>query len=205
MLISVKPVQNLKSIVEFLPLIIQEVLSMTFDEFIKHETKDEKELSEQKRIMLEEWQNNLNKLYDTVRDFLKEYIKTGKVKITEEDIDITEELLGTYTAKKMVIHLGNLGKYVELTPVGKYVIAAYGRVDMSGKNGTVRIVLVDSKLDRPHIVVTLPDDIDVVIHERHEIPKTKPVLAWRFVTAPPNIKYIPIEREIFLEQLMQLS
>lgn len=199
MLISVKPVQNLKSIVEFLPLIIQEVLSMTFDEFIKHETKDEKELSEQKRIMLEEWQNNLNKLYETVKDFLEEYSQAGKVKITEEDINITEELLGTYTAKKMVIHLGNLGKYVELTPVGKYVIAAYGRVDMSGKNGTVRIVLVDSELDSPRISVTIATDTP------QNNSDTTPNLAWRFVTAPPNIKYIPIDRETFLEQLMQLS
>ncbi len=172
---------------------------MTFDEFIKRETQDEKDLSERKRIMLEEWHNNLNKLYDIVKDFLKEYIQTGKVKITEEDIGITEELLGTYTAMKMVIQLGNLGKYVELTPIGRCVIAAYGRVDMSGKNGTIRIVLVDSELDSPRISVTVAIDTP---QKKSDI---EPNLAWRFVTAPPNIKYIPIERETFLEQLMQLS
>ena len=172
---------------------------MTFDEFIKHETQDEKDLSEQKRIMLKEWQNNLKKLYDIVRDFLEEYIQTGKVKITEKDIDITEEFLGTYTATKMIIQLGNLGKYVELTPVGKYVIAAYGRVDMSGRNGTVRIVLVDSELDSPRISVTITSD------DPQNKSDATPNLEWRFVTAPPKMRYISLERETFLGQLMQLS
>ncbi len=178
---------------------------MTFDDFIEHEMRDEKDLSEQKCNMLNEWLDNLRKLYDIVRDFLKEYTDTDKVQITEKDISITEDFLGTYSVNKMVIHLGILGKYVELTPVGKYVIAAYGRVDMSGKNGTVRIVLVDSKLDRPHIIATLPDDIDVIIEGQHEKSEAKPELVWRFVTDPPKMRYIPLERETFLEQLMQLS
>lgn len=178
---------------------------MTFDEFIKRETKNEESLSEQKNIKLKEWRNNIERLYDMLKDFLKDYIKAGEVKINEEDIRITEEFLGTYTAKKMVIRLGNLGKYVELTPIGAYVIAAYGRVDMSGKNGTVRIVLVDSKLDRPHIIAFIPDDIKVIIEKQIEEQRKKPELEWRFASAPPNIKYVPIKRETFLEQLMQLS
>lgn len=178
---------------------------MTFDEFIKRETKDEKDLSEQKRIMLEEWLDNLKKLYKIVENFLEEYSQAKKVKIIKEDIDITEDFLGTYTTQKMIIRLGNLGKHIELNPIGACVIAAYGRVDMSGKNGTVRIVLVDSKLDRPHIVVTLPDDVDVIIEGQHETSKAKPNLAWRFVTAPPKMRYVPVDREIFLEQLMLLS
>ena len=175
---------------------------MTFDEFIKRETQNEKDLSEQKRIRLKEWQNNLKKLYDIVKDFLKEYSQTGKVKIIEEDTDITEEFLGTYTTQKMTIYLGNLGKHIELNPIGACVIAAFGRVDMSGKNGTVRIVLVDSKLDCPHIIATIPDNTD---EKQHEISEAKPDLVWRFVKAPPKMSYIPIERETFLEQLMLLS
>ena len=172
---------------------------MNFDEFIKRETKNEEDLSEQKRVMLEEWLNNIERLYDMLKGFLKDYVKTNKVKIDEEDISITEEFLGTYTAKKMIIRLGNLGKYVELTPIGACVIAAFGRVDMSGKNGTVRIVLVDSELDSPRISVTITNDAP------QKKSDTTPELEWRFVTAPPNIRYIPIERETFLEQLMQLS
>lgn len=105
----------------------------------------------------------------------------------------------------MTIYLGNLGKHVEVNPIGACVIAAYGRVDMSGKNGTVRIVLVESKLDRPHIVAIIPDDMDVIIEGQHEKSDAKPDLAWRFVTAPPKMRYIPLERETFLEQLVQLS
>ena len=174
---------------------------MNFDEFIKRETKNEEDLSEQKRVMLEEWLNNIERLYDMLKGFLKDYVKTNKVKIDEEDISITEEFLGTYTAKKMVIRLGNLGKYVELTPIGACIIAAFGRVDMSGKNGTVRIVLVNSKFDRPHIIATIHNDIG----EKREKSDAKPDLAWRFVTDPPNMMYIPIKYETFLEQLVQLS
>lgn len=44
---------------------------MNFDEFIEHETQDEKGLSQRKRVMLQEWQNNLKKLYDRVKDRVK--------------------------------------------------------------------------------------------------------------------------------------
>ena len=135
--------------------------------------------------------------YAMMRGILKNFSK--------DDIlftDITEEFLGTYTTQKMTIYLGNLGKHIELNPIGACVIAAFGRVDMSGKNGTVRIVLVDSKLDCPHIIATIPDNTD---EKQHEISEAKPDLVWRFVKAPPKMSYIPIERETFLEQLMLLS
>ncbi len=172
---------------------------MTFDEFIKRETKNEEYLSKKRSIQLKEWLNNIERLYDMLKDFLEEYIQAGEVKINEEDISITEEFLGTYAARKMVVYLGNLGKYIEFLPIGACVIAAYGRVDMIGKNGTVRIVLVDSELDSPRISVTITNDAP------QKKSDTTPELEWRFVTAPPNIRYIPIERETFLEQLMQLS
>ena len=81
---------------------------MTFDEFIKRETKNEKDLSEQKRVMLTEWLNSIRGLYDMLKSFLEDYVETNEVKIEEEDISITEEFLGTYTAKKMVIVTQNI-------------------------------------------------------------------------------------------------
>ena len=177
---------------------------MKFDEFIKQETEsDEERLSAQKTKMREDYLRYVDELYSDVKRILDKYIRASQVSVKEEEFAITEEFLGTYSAKRMTIYLGNHGKYVRLTPIGADVIGAYGRVDMSGNNGTLRIVLVNEKLTEPRIRVTVR--ISGTKDSAQETPQPEPTLKWRFATNPPHIRYIPIDDETFLESVMQLA
>lgn len=169
---------------------------MNFNEFIKRENRILPEETEKVREeKLHEWQGNIEVLYGNVKEILAQYIKAGEVSIEENDIYIREKLLGDYTAKEMVINLGRFGKYVKLTPVGTYVIGAHGRVDMSGQNGIIRLVLVENGINTPKVNVTIPES------RKHN---SNCELRWCFVTSAPRINYVPVSKDIFLEQLVQL-
>ena len=62
------------------------------------------------------------------------------VSINYVDKEINEEYIGIYNARKMILRIAD--EQVVLDPVGTLLIGAAGRVDMTGKNGQVKLVLV---------------------------------------------------------------
>ncbi len=151
-----------------------------------------------------EWLDYLKKLYKLFQDVLDEYKKRGDIEFQFEDIDITEEHIGTYKAQMMKIVLGS--EPISLMPIGTNVIAAKGRVDMEGIRNTVTLVLVDSDLKRPG------DSICVTISVAGEQPPKNKVQAakkikwaWKFVIGPPYREFLPVTEETVLEMLMKVS
>ena len=180
---------------------------MTKDDFMKFVEENainervELDWKKERDIYLE----YLSQLYKQINGFLKEFVDSKKINIRTETTQISEEYIGTYSAPTMIITIG--AKIVSLTPIGTVLIATKGRVDMQGSNGTIKILLVDSKKRG------LRDHIRVTIRQAGEpTPKGIPAVdqnpiewQWRILTPPPSSKYLEFNADNFMDALMELS
>src|SRR5271157_3693933 len=88
----------------------------------------------------DEWLGYLQQLYERIAEYLDEYIKGGTIKLRDSMIELNEENIGAYKAKRLVIAIG--AQEIVLTPVGTLLIGSKGRVDVEGSAGNSRLVLV---------------------------------------------------------------
>ena len=111
-----------------------------FDEFVNNQlaiAKREKKIDWEKKR--NEWVNNLDNFYTTIKRFLKDYISKEKINLTCEKKTISEEYIGDYEVDSYTISIGK--NKIKLDPIGTNIIGAKGRVDMIGPYGKVRFVL----------------------------------------------------------------
>ena len=107
---------------------------------------------------------------------------------------ITEENIGRYEINKMIITM--LNQHVTLEPIGSNLIGAYGRIDLKGKKGLVKFVLVPRKFQSPKIIVSIRDGEEVP----PLLPKTdesKLELVWKIATPAPHVKFIDVDGDAF--------
>jgi hypothetical protein len=127
-------------------------------------------------------------------------VTDGKIEIMRENVAKHEEMLGNYDVERLKIMIGR--QIVYLDPKAKFVIGAYGRVDMSGTNGNIKIVLVDEDLDGWGAVAT---SVSEDKEKNNDALKNKNELRWKISTPPPHIQYYNLDRENFLDALMQVA
>ncbi|MHB8057272.1 MAG: hypothetical protein ACYDHC_05185 [Desulfuromonadaceae bacterium] len=152
----------------------------------------------------DEWLAYLEQLYSIFEECLSEYTKKGAVDIQYQDVEISEENLGTYSARLMTIKLGN--EQIKLKPIGTNLIGAKGRVDMTGRLGSAMLILVDSRMK------SASDHIKITVHtgnapiEKEEQTTEQPIVwEWKFVSAPPTRKYQPVNEETIYSVIMEVS
>jgi len=175
-----------------------------FEKFLSNKTKASASGPDWEKEK-EEWLAYLNALYKRFEEALKKYTADGKIVISYDEIEITEENVGTYKAPKMIISFGN--DHIILKPIGTFLIAAKGRVDMTGRRGTVKIVLVDSRMKR------LQDHIKISVTVGNELPPKKEIeiepqeinWEWKFMTSPPTLVYQPVNEDTIYSTIMELT
>ena len=151
------------------------------------------------------WLEYLNALYEVIGGCLIDFQQTGKINIKKDSIEIIEENIGSYPADRMTIEFAD--EKITLQPIGTNLIGARGRVDMSGKYGSVKIVLVDSRMKG------IRDQIRISTVERNSVPQKEidgnpeefVKWEWRFVSAPPASLYQPVNEETIYSVIMELS
>lgn len=143
-----------------------------------------------------DWIKYATEFVTDVKNHLAEFEEI-ETKISE--VDLTEEKLGTYKAPKLLIYLPK--EMIELEPIGTLLIGASGRFDMKGLAGTVKWVLVPENTEKPTIKMTIngEDQGSSVAEQVSE------KLAWKLATPAPNIRYLPFNKEILLEAIMEVS
>ena len=95
------------------------------------------------------WLNSVQEFYQDIATWLGPFTEKGLLKITCENAVKREENIGEYHVKKMVLNISE--ETVTFDPVGTLIMGARGRIDMTGKNGTVMFVLVDRESRTPRI------------------------------------------------------
>jgi len=183
---------------------IHKNIKRDFEDFLSQKEKEAKATPQinwetEKR----EWLEYLDNLYKIFQEALKEYVSKGIVEISSDEIEITEEYIGTYKAPRMLICLA--GEIIRLKPIGTNLIGAKGRVDISGPIGSATVVLVDSRMKgmRDHIKVKVYASGETPNEEQRD---TTPIKwEWRFVTAPPTRKYQAVNQDTIYSVIMELT
>ena len=149
------------------------------------------------------WLSKINSLYEEVKEWLGSLTSEGTVNIKDGIVDIYEDYLGNYSAPYLDISVGS--EIVKLMPIGTIIIAALGRVDLIGDDGSVNIAL-EQKGHRPQIRVYIGEG---AIAESKKQPKQPPYdqmdTEWivRTETGRPK-KYQVLTKEVFYGALKRV-
>jgi hypothetical protein len=88
----------------------------------------------------QEWLDALAGLYKKItEELLSESITRQLVTVSQSEKEITEEHLGKYRAQELILDIS--GEVVRLSPKGRNIIGAKGRVDLVGDLDSMTLVL----------------------------------------------------------------
>jgi len=172
-----------------------------FEDFINRQAAGTAEQEINWAQQRDEWLQYLDQFYETVKRFVDEYVRAGKIQLTFHSKEMHEEDIGEYEAKSLELKIGS--STIRFNPVGTNLIAAKGRVDMIGAKGTVKFVLVPKDSAGPRITFH-------VYTENEKPPAAEPAQAvtewaWKISTPPPNVRFMEIEEESFYTAMMEVT
>jgi hypothetical protein len=175
-----------------------------FNRFVEQASKEKKSKNIDWEKRREEWIHNLDEFYKKINSFLNSFIEKGKISIEFQDIELTEEHIGTYETKSATIFIGD--HTIRLRPIGTTLIAAKGRVDMTGAYGKVKFVLVPESADKPQIRVMINTEYqaETASETRNNGNETSDWV-WKIATSPPAIRYLPLDEESFMDAVMEVT
>lgn len=146
----------------------------------------------------DEWLQSLNKIYGQIESWLNDLEDSDVISFGYKNKEINEEHIGIYNANNMIIKIAS--EQILLEPIGTLLIGAKGRIDMKGKNGIIKFVLVPKQSGGPSIKV----DIAVGDKPKPEEKKEEPEWVWKISTPPPAIKYIELDSDSFSDAVLEV-
>jgi hypothetical protein len=176
-----------------------------FDEYIDTIQKNSADEDFYKKE-LDEWKQYLEVLYGKINNWMKDYVSKDIVQLKFKDKKIYEEFAGEYDIKALDLFLS--GKTISFDPIGTMLVGAKGRVDVSGKNGKVSLVLVDKKLTGPNVQVKIFTS-DKERKEYEESKKTtgpsKIEWEWKVLINQNQMQYVELNEDNFFDIVMELT
>lgn len=85
------------------------------------------------------WVGKVEKLYDEASQWLSPLLMAGEIAFEFEQLELAEEYVGKYTARKLTIASG-LRKF-SMTPVATVIVGGSGLIDVDGPKGRAKLVL----------------------------------------------------------------
>ena len=130
------------------------------------------------------WLAKLSALFEVIEyRWLEDLVDSGQVEITHETTKLSEEYIGEYEAPEIMIRIAN--SIVRLEPRGTLIVGAAGRVDMTGPNGTL-LLLLDSTTD----------DMSIPFEKRQ--------FEWSIVSRVPQVVRSILDEDSFSDGLSSL-
>jgi hypothetical protein len=179
-----------------------------FEDFLSQkevEGRDQPVIDDEK--IKEDWLAQIDKFYSLIQNFLDNYLQEGKILKEWKTIQLNEEILGEYEVQQLILKIGNTR--VLFTPIGRIILGALGRIDMSSDFGSVRFIVLPKKSNKHNFVSLLENNspnkqnLDISIQPNHEHDSNME-LTWKIITPPPHIDYLEITEESFFEALMEI-
>jgi hypothetical protein len=181
--------------------------SSAFDQFVQMELASFREPREESfnwKAEKERWLGDLNVLFSQVEEYLKPYVDGGQITIEFGNVELNEENIGPYLAPVMIIRIGR--KTINLEPVGTLLIGSRGRVDVIGPTSRSQLLLLDSKLTSLRQLVRVSPGFR---GETPASPTTRSASeidwAWRIVTRPPEHEVVEVNKDSFLNLLLEIA
>jgi len=181
--------------------------STTFDEFVRRQSEEAKfsdETSIDWQARKAEWLRNLDFLYSQVTQYLKSYVDAGDIVIGFQTVNLNEEYIGPYSAQEMIITIGS--KIIKLEPIGTYLLGSKGRVDVVGPFARARLILLDAEIkslsELIHVSVSVAGK---QLSPPPPKPRSDSKLVWKIAVRPPMREVVELNKESFLDLLMEIS
>ncbi len=149
------------------------------------------------------WIQYIDKFYSRVEEWLVPYKAKDLLQYSFEEIMLSEENIGDYKTRRLRLEISN--DSVVFKPVGTNLIGAFGRIDMVGKNGTIKFLLVDKDSTGPSVSVKIIHSNDLEKTTKVETSKKEIELAWKIIVPPPNMKYIGLNEDSFSDALLEVT
>lgn len=165
-----------------------------FEEYLKkHSTENQIDWDSRK----EEWLKHVDEFYKLITEWLKEYIVQNKVQIRYNPITLEEDNIGFYNVKQLYLKIAN--QTVVFTPIGTILIGSRGRIDMEGRGGRIRFVLVDEKVIERNVKShkSLPEQKKSTEHDQQTFK-----LKWKIAPIPPSNKLEELTENKFFDALI---
>ena len=174
-----------------------------FAEFVKSQQESTEETQTNWIAMRDEWLGRLDFLYSQVLEFLKDFIAARSIQYSFTEIELNEENIGAYSARRMNLRIGRQTIYLD--PVGTLLIGSAGRVDAVGPGGRrAQLVLVreGAKSIGDLIRVRVGADTDAFASQ----PVSQPISwVWKIISQDARRTFIELDRDSFYELLMELA
>ena len=167
------------------------MIKKEFEDFLDKQLYQKKERKSEWEETKNKWVKNIDIFYASIERLLEKYIQSGKISTKYINYTVYEENIGAYDTKKLILTLGQ--QQVYFTPIGRLIIGAEGRIDMEGTLGKVRFIYTKN---------TSKDEVvsPIFLEEgKDNIPAS-----WKISTPPPQLHYIDINEESFLDALMEI-
>lgn len=178
----------------------------TFDEFVKKQVDQAKAKQATTEVdwnkTREDWLRELSDLYSRMAKYLKKYTDKGQIQIRRDRVQLSEDHLGAYEAEALTFVIGN--DKVVAKPIGTLLIGAWGRVDLVGARGLLRLALLEKGgptiWTRIEIGGKTEEDVRPMLPGSF-VDKRE----WYIVTLPPNVTITVLNADAFRDAIMELA
>lgn len=172
-----------------------------FDEFINRKTAQSDAASsihwERRR---EDWLADIEGLYRDVARHLRDYLDDGRIVMSRESVTLDEEGLSRYSVPKLVLQIGS--DTVDFIPIGTLIFGAWGRVDLVGPQGRVRLVLVERDTSRASLNVSI---ITPESGTAGALPTPRRELCWKIAGPPPDVTFAELNSETLRAAILEVA
>jgi hypothetical protein len=178
---------------------------LSFDDFVRREQQAVRDQNATDWAAEKEaWIESLDSLFIQVSGYLREYVEAGQVSINYTEIELNEENIGSYAARKMFVTIGT--KTVVLEPIGTLLVGSKGRVDVVGPLSKAQLLLLDSEARSVQELFRVSVSVGRATPPPRPPGPSKPIRwIWRIVTKPPRMEIIEITKDSFLSLLTELA
>jgi hypothetical protein len=147
----------------------------------------------------DEYVSRLNMLYSDV----VKWIKDTDLKVSHDQVELHEEVIGSYKAPALVIQEAQGNKVVDLLPVGARIIGAEGRVDLVGRLDRNNLVYL--KTGGPQITTRVRTGADGSEESARPLFKGVERPGWYWIGETRLGRAHPLTKELFLDLLSEVS
>ena len=139
---------------------------------------------------INEWRDYLRQLYDFAASALATHVESEEVTISYGKKILSEQALGSYEVPTMKIQFA--GHEVMLDPIGTMFIGSKGRVEMSGSNSMVALMLIRKRTKQEIATDTSGDE-------------SKVEWIWTIWKEPLSKAPVLLSKDAFLDALAEVS
>mgnify|MGYP003367003965 CR=1 FL=1 len=103
-------------------------------DFLRKKQQDYEQEQMNWQNVKEQWQQQVREFMDQINSWLKPLVQEQLLNVQEGEICLDEEHIGSYATSTLEIVIG--GERIKIQPVGRLIIGALGRIDISSSKGS---------------------------------------------------------------------